>query len=212
MRTTANPMQTAMRWIVGGVLLLAFTPEAWAQADRYQSGYDRAAVERLEDARSLRQAGASADAVEQLETLVREHPTYYRAWYNLALARAERHQYGAAEGAFRKAQQVKAAEGISDATLDNSLGWLYILMGRYQDAELMLMRAWQSNETAPSGFREKVLNNLGTLYIRLGNPAKAREYLEQAATQYGSQVARDNLALVEQLERQQRERQQRREQ
>ncbi|MDX1530753.1 MAG: tetratricopeptide repeat protein [Rhodothermales bacterium] len=134
----------------------------------------------------------------------------YPAVYNRALQQAERQQYEAAERSFRRAIAIKNREGISDARPYNALGWLYVLMGRFSDAEEFLLQALQSREQAPPGFREKVLNNLGTLYIRIGDAANARRYLTLAVREFDSAVARENLQLLDRMEREQRRQRRRR--
>lgn len=182
-------------------LLGAFGADTAAQdpVDKFQPQMDTAAVRTVEQARTMVRQKQLSPAVEQLSTVTTQHPDYYRGFYNLGLALAKAGRPDEALVALDKAAALKKEKGIEDLTLLPSIGWTQYLAGDYDDAAKSLEEALQQ-EGLSDGSRVKVLNNLGTVYKRLGAYDDARSVLQRSAAT-GSARAEANLKIIDATER-----------
>lgn len=185
--------------VLSVVWVLAGAASATAQPDPLQPHITGDQVARLQEARVARRAGDVDRAVDMLRRLTATAPSYYRAHYELGLSLAEQQKYEESVRAFEGALAVKDREGIDDATIYNSLGWTSFLAGDYSRAEKELLRSLNCGEAQTPRSHEKVLNNLGMLYIHTGDRASAKRYLERAVEQHDSSLARRNLKLLDSL-------------
>lgn len=169
-------------------------------ADRYQADIPQASVSAMETARSLRRAGDLETAATQLQTLLESQPDYYLATYNLALAFTDSKKYADAETYYLKAIAIAKSNNITDYSLYNSFGWMYLVSGNFIKAEEYFDVALNNIDKIPTeDGKRKLYNNAGLNFIYLGKYKKAKEALEIAAAQYQSATATKNLRMLENI-------------
>jgi len=180
--------------LIAMVLGLAALP-ASAQVDVYQGEtIPAAAVAQMAEARAQRRAGDYEAAIERLQALVEQQPDYYLAWYNLGLARAQANETDAAMEALQRALELKERLDIPDPTIYNSLGWGHYLRGDYLAAKPLLEKAVEQQQLSDRS-RQKALNNLGVVLMRLQDYEGAEQSFQEAA-ELGSSRAEANLKVV----------------
>jgi len=193
--------RSAIVLLIVACLFVPF-PCAAQPVDRFQLSTPPTLVERLDAARVLRQVGRYAESAVALRKILEQAPSYYRAQYNLALLYAFQGKNDDAIAAFDKALVIKEREGIHDASLDNSIGWFYLLRGDFATAERHLQSALaelEVDEGVSDSTRSKIYNNLGTLYLYMGELDRASDYLETAKSKFGSELATRNLDMLRDL-------------
>ncbi len=79
-------------------------------------------------------------------------------------------QYAAAEEKFRAAVDLKPG----DAVLMNNLGYIYYVMGRYDDA-----LPWLEKTLAADPKRKEAHENIAELFLKLGRKSDAKEHAQQ---------------------------------
>ncbi len=104
------------------------------------------------EARDLRRTGRSDEAVEPLQKLVTDYPSFYLGWYNLGLALHNLGRSEDAAAAYRRAIELEPEQAVRDASVYNTYGYLLYQMGRYEDAIEPLERAL---EIAPDHAKAK---------------------------------------------------------
>jgi tetratricopeptide (TPR) repeat protein len=142
----------------------------------------------------------SAQAIERLRSLVDKVPNYYNAQYQLGLALAKAGSYREALGPFAEARSIGARENINNAALLNTTGWTYYLLGSYTLSRDNLEEAKKTVSPADRGLSEKILNNLGTLYLAMGDLKSSRQYFSQSSQLFGSAFAKDNIKSIGRIE------------
>lgn len=175
------------------------------EPDRFQPEIELEAVQAVEAARQLVRQKEMAPAVEKLTGVTEQHPDYYRGAYNLGLALAKSGRPDDALLALDKAADLKEQSNIDDPTLLPSIGWTQYLAGDYLSASRTLEAALEQ-ENLSERSRIKVLNNLGTVYKRLGAFEEARSVLQKSAAT-GSARAEANLKVIDVTQRMQMEKQ-----
>lgn len=116
--------------------------EAYAKLTSEAKGRVGADAFRLyETGRVARLNGDAPAAVEALEQAVRAAPEFYLAWYNLGLARNAGGDRRQAELAYRKALALEPAQGLRDASVYNTLGYLLYREGRFAEAAALFEQA-----------------------------------------------------------------------
>jgi Flp pilus assembly protein TadD len=152
----------------------------------------------LEQAVRLRQSKPQ-EAITQLEALTVRQPEYYKAWYNLGLAYADENSYANAIRSIEKAKEVRAKHQITDSTIFNSAGYVYMLAGQAGKAEENFKQALDFESNLPLGSKRKLYNNLGSLYLSTGRYQDAEKYLTYSAEELHSSAAREQLKTLRSL-------------
>ena len=197
MKTRVEIARFALTALLGTVIAVPGS----AQVDKFQAEMDTEAVQAVENARALVRQKQLVPAIDELTTVTVQHPGYYRGFYNLGLALAKAGRPDEALVALDKAAALKKEEGIEDLTLLPSIGWTQYLAGEYADAAQTLQAALEQEGLSESS-RTKVLNNLGTVYKRLGAYDDARSVLQRSAAT-GSARAEANLKIIDATEKMQ---------
>jgi len=147
---------------------------ARASLDAIRRGGDPAAVEQawLTEARVLREAGLREEALAALDTAVARLPASINLLYSRALLAAELRRVEAAERDLR----VVIAEQPDNAAALNALGYtLADLTDRYEEAEVLIRRAYQLQPNEPS-----IIDSMGWVAYRLGRLEEAVRFLARA--------------------------------
>ncbi len=176
---------------------------AFAQ-DPYQTSIERNYVESLNGAHQARARGDLAAAKRQLHELLEHKPDYYLANYNLGLVYLDLKLPELAVEYLEKAAAIRTRQGINDYTIYNTLGWVYMSLKRYTDAERSYLRSIDYEASNSEELNRKTYQNLGALYYILQDTQSARKYLNVAIERYHSETARGTLDLVDELEQKQR--------
>lgn len=168
-------------------------------SDKFQTDIDENVVAKLDQAVELRRIGKLNEAIPLLKSITEEQPIYYRAHYNLALAYTDSDHFEDALAAFKQAEELRANEKIDDPTLDNSIGWAYLLEGNYDEASKYFEAAIQQSDNMSSFSKARLFNNYAQVKIYQGDLATAKLYLEKAI-QNGSSIATITLQQVSTME------------
>jgi len=194
MKTQVNLPPTILLAIIAARLAFPPSPAA-AQSDRYQGEIiPPEAVTELQEARKLRRAGQYDLAIRRLRTLAEQQPSYYLAWYNLGLAQAAADDPELAAEAFQRALTLKEDLNIPDSSIYNTVGWNNYLRGDYLSAKPLLEKAVAQEDLSQIS-RQKALNNLGSVLLRLQEYEEAEKYFKEAADT-GSSRAEINLKVL----------------
>lgn len=180
----------ALGWIVAAVMACAAV--AVQAQDKYQPNIERSAVARLDQAVAVRRAGDLDHARKLLEQLTRQYPDYYRAVYNLGLAYADAGEPKKAVETLLKADALRKRLAIDDPTLDNSIGWAYLLDWQYAKAEEYFALSLKNVNQLPKSSQARLYNNYAQLKIYQNNYPDAQKYLT-LSTAKGSAVAEQTL-------------------
>lgn len=179
--------------------LLIASSLSWGQ-DRYQSEIPQATVAEFENARSVRRAGDLAASVTQLKAVIATQPDYYLATYNLALALTDLKEFAEAETYYLKAIEIGKNKKITDYSLYNSFGWMYLVSGDFVKAEEYFDIALENVEKIPTlDGKRKLYNNAGLNYMYQRKYKKAQELLNIAKTKYQSTTATQNLRMLDNI-------------
>jgi len=183
------------------LICVALNGSVFAQpTDPFQPDIPAPLVSKVDDANKKVESGHYAEAVEELQDVLKQRPDYYRALVNLGLVYQDEGIYGEAIQTLEKAKNLRDSLHISDSSILNSIGWAYMSMNRFNEAEKYFQEALKEGHENPSE-TERVLNNLGYLYLQKGDTAKARVYLQKAINDYHSTGAQKVLRMTEQYDR-----------
>lgn len=188
------------------VSVVCFALPVWSQSDKYQQEISADVVVELEKGRQLRRAGKFEDATKKLSAITDSQPDYFLAQYNLALAHAQSEDYEQAVMAFEEALRIREEQGIAEATVYNSAAWTYMLAGDYNRSEQLFKIALkgENQELLSKESKRRLLNNVGLLYMYMGDLGQSREHLQKADSVYGGTLVQKNLDLLMSLETAQR--------
>lgn len=95
----------------------------------------------LEEARTLRRKGDPAAAIELLIDILARHDDLQLVWHNMALALDDLGRFDEALEAYARTAELQQAQGVDDASLFNSYGYLLYRMKRFEEAIPLLERA-----------------------------------------------------------------------
>lgn len=186
------------------VLLSFWSIPLQAQTDPIQPKFEGAVVKEVESAIGIRENGQFNEAISQLRIIALQHPDYFRAQYQLGLAFAQDGKYVEASKAFVAAKEITKTtqiDKIAYASLQNSLGWTYYLMGDFKNSESNLKSALELLGTANPELNPKVLNNLGMLYYTKGDLDMAKRYFKESETRFGSAYAAQKLGSISRIQK-----------
>lgn len=138
----------------------------------------------------------AARAADALERVVGDHPDYFRAWFNLALARNEAGDYAGAKQAFEAAATLRDRLSIPDVTLFNSAGWAALNNGDYVAAERWLVRALADEDQASQRTRAAIHYNLAKTYFYTNRRMQARHHAELSSRIIDNREAQLLLRLI----------------
>ena len=167
--------------------------------DPFQPDIPAPLVSKVDDANKKAESGDYAAAVGELEDVLKQRPDYYRALVNLGLIYQDQGRYGEAIQTLEKAKNLRDSLHISDSSILNSIGWVYMVTNNYTKAESSFLDALKEGHENPS-HTERVLNNLGYLYLENGDTTKARVYLQRSINDYHSTGAQKVLKMTEQYD------------
>jgi tetratricopeptide (TPR) repeat protein len=162
----------------------------------------------VDKARALRMGvnGQAADLRQSiliLESVIKENPEYYRAWYNLGLAKlkAEPDNTAGFEAPLKKAIEIQESNtSIRDGSVYNTLGYGYLQNGDHKQAIDFLLKGL----TVPgnSDWTSSALHyNLGRLYYETQDFSRAEHYLSISRDKYGNPAAGQLLDSISKLQK-----------
>ncbi|HEV8239011.1 MAG TPA: tetratricopeptide repeat protein [Thermoanaerobaculia bacterium] len=183
---------TAAAWLVGGA--------SHAVGDAFQPQIPAPIVADVDAARAKLQQGTLDEAISILDKAVAAQPNFFRAHYNLGLAKLRKGDVDDGIRSLTQALQLREKEGLKDATIYNSLGYAYMVKRDWANGEKYLRAAAQHETENTQTSNQKVYNNLGLLYLYTGRFDDARKVFVVARDRFGSTQAAASLALVDQLE------------
>ncbi len=182
--------QTIKAVIALSIILMHFNAFA-DNEDKFQKTINAEHVSQLDEAVALRREGNLQESIQMIDSLLLQQPNYYRAHYNIALAYTDLGQFSEAFGHFEKAKSIREAENINDPTLDNSIGWAYLLDQNYEKSEQNFDHAIKNSAKLRKSSKAKLFNNYAQLKIHQGDLKTANEYLQKAIDN-GSETAKKN--------------------
>jgi len=177
--------------------LAAWSAPALCQ-DKFQAKIDPTTAQRLQEARKLRVAGELDTSIVQLKELVVRNPNYYAANYNLGLALTDAKRPNEGIHFLERARSIREADKIPDATIYNSLGWAYMVDGRFTDAESAFQLAQRNQGLLSTESKTRRYNNWGWLYLSTGRTDLAKRKFQVAEREFGSDYATKNIKAIEQ--------------
>ena len=142
-----------------------------------------------------------SSAKRELEAYVKSNPESYSGYSALGKATAFDGDYKQSIDYFEQAKEIKEHRNISDASIYNSIGWVRFLSGDTQGAIIDIETAIKKKDELDPKVAEAALNNLGLIYMYSNQGDKAKENFDKAVLDYGSKYARDNLVLMNNLEK-----------
>jgi Tfp pilus assembly protein PilF len=110
-----------------------------------------------ETARTARVKGDPRSAVPALEDVVKRSPTFFMAWYNLALASSAAGNRLRADEAYKRAVALEPSQPVRDASVYNSYGHFLLEAGRKAEARPMFERALAIDPKHPMASRSLAL-------------------------------------------------------
>ncbi|PBJ21592.1 photosystem I assembly protein Ycf3 [Pseudomonas ogarae] len=140
-------------------------------------------------------------AKKELEAYVKSNPESYSGYSALGKATAFEGDYKQSIDYFEQAKEIKENRNIPDASIYNSIGWVKFLNGDAQGAIVDIETAITRKDELDPKVAEAALNNLGLIYMYGNQGDKAKENFDKAVLDYGSKYARDNLVLMNNLEK-----------
>ena len=159
-------------------------------------------------ARTLRYAGRFDEADRVLNAVLRQNPNDYMAQYNLGLvyeARAARlvampgpdrvALLNKSAAALEKALALRIRGNISEYTIYNTLGYVYLQLGDVTNADRVLTAGIPFVDKLTATSRAKFQANQGYLASLKGQPKAASNYFNKAA-QGGNPAAQSNAARL----------------
>jgi Flp pilus assembly protein TadD len=171
-------MKSMLRGFLSAALTVASTASLQAQTTKVPTVLYKEA----QQARQLRLQGKAAESVEALKPIAVEHPDFFFAQYNLGLAYQSKGDTPAAISALTKAKEIREKDKIADATIYNSLGWVYLSGGNYQQAlkEFKTAEKPENFSALSTSSQQKLLNNIAVTYAFSGDSKLANEYFAKA--------------------------------
>lgn len=105
------------------------------------------------EGRELRKKGDFKKAIELLEEVTQENPTFYFGWYNLALAYDALEDFHKANQAYEKAEELEPMQPTRDASFYNTYGYFLYRHKNYEEAIVHLKKALEINPDHPKAKR-----------------------------------------------------------
>ncbi len=126
---------------------------------------------RFEEGRKKRQEKNYKEAIEILRAVVDNHPNFYLASFNLALAYNKLGKAGETEQFYKKAIAIEKnfPQSLRDASVYNSYGWFLYQNGRYEEALQLYNKALEIDPQHPKALRSR--HNLA-LELQKGKSSK----------------------------------------
>jgi tetratricopeptide (TPR) repeat protein len=136
-----------------------------------------------------------------LKTYVDSNPESYSGYSALGKATALEGDYKQSINYFEQAKEIKESKNIPDASIYNSIGWVKFLSGDTQGGIGDIEAAIEKKDNLDPKVAEAALNNLGLIYMYSDEREKAKMNFDKAVSEYGSKYAKDNLVLMDNLEK-----------
>ena len=189
------------------IVCLGCCSSAFAQApDSFQPDIPVSLVARVDAAKQKQIDGKDLDAAEaELKAVLQERPDYYRALYNLGLIYQTQGKTDQALRILEKAKKLRDSLRISDNSILNSLGWVYMNAGKLDEAESTFLEALRHERENKPANNERLLNNLGYLYLQKGDTTKARSYLQRSINEFHSAGALKVIKMADEYDERQKE-------
>jgi Flp pilus assembly protein TadD len=193
-------------WLILGLLVVG---AAYAQGDSYQTDIAAPDVRILEEARALRAAKKSEQAVALLQPLVARQPGYFNAQFELGLALSDRpDSISLSVPVLERAAALKRSlPEVTDARVFNSLGWAYTFTGQSVKARQAFAEAQAHLDQLTPEVQARLYSNIGYLDLMSGRRAEAQKNLQIGADK-GSRPARQNLEVLQAVDRRKKAQQQ----
>ena len=171
-------------------------PVTARSSDEFQNRIPESIVDRLEKAERLRKSGDYEAAISDLEEILNIEQRYYKAYVNLGLARYANSEYEKSLDALKKAVEIVREEEIQDYRIFNTIGWVNLEYGFYEEAEKYFKIALEHEDKLEYDHKKVIYNNLGLLQLYIGDLDMAEKYLTIAVEEYGNEGAKRNLEIV----------------
>ena len=166
--------------------------------DKFQPAIGGKIVNDLDAAVAKRRGGHYDEAIRGIQIIVSQVPNYYRAHYNLALAYADSGNFVEASKYFSSALEIRERERVTDLSIYNSMGWAKLLEGKPADAKKHFDIAEKNFDSLNGATKNKLMNNIGTMYLSVGEPEKAIDYFERAEA-LGNTTAGKNAKISQSI-------------
>jgi tetratricopeptide (TPR) repeat protein len=121
--------------------------------DAAKAKSDPRALALLEEGRLARKAGRTEPATSALKAAVDLQPDLYLGWYNLGLNYEFSGQKDLAEQAYRRALALAPHQSVQDPSLPNTMGWLLLRQGRFDEAQSLFKKALAIDPDHPKAAR-----------------------------------------------------------
>jgi tetratricopeptide (TPR) repeat protein len=180
---------------------LFFAFAAQAQLDKFGQNVKPEAIIHLNQGKRYLTDSRLPQAVSSFEQALSHQTNYFAGHYNLGLAYVEGKEYNKGIASLLRALEILQKNKLKDATIYNSLGWAYLLAGQHAEAERYLLLGKQNEAQLSTASQARLYNNMGWLYLHTGQYAKARPPLEHAANKLNSPTAKQNLQLLNTVEK-----------
>lgn len=145
------------------------------------------------------------EAASLLLDVLQSKPDYYRALYNLGLIYLAKNEADKAVEVLERAKAIRDQNSNlqNDNAILNTLGWAYLNAGDLDKAERYLKAAYDMKTKNDPHLNERVMNNLGYLYLQEGKTTEARKLLDESRKQFNSSRANSIMKLVNEYEQRQ---------
>ncbi|MBI5695970.1 MAG: tetratricopeptide repeat protein [Nitrospirae bacterium] len=167
-----------------------------SSSDRWQPNIPDNAVRDMESGRNLRRQGKFKESYARFNRAISVAPEYFLAHYNLGLAYADANELDKAIDSLETAKSIREKFNIKDATIYNSLGYTYLLAGKYENAEKSFFDCKKNESLLSTTSKQKLYNNMGVLYQFWGKFDKSENAYKTAKEKYESNKAGNNLVSL----------------
>ncbi|MEX3008542.1 tetratricopeptide repeat protein [Hoeflea sp. TYP-13] len=186
------------------VAVLSFS-QAAAQ-DKFGQTVPAALEKKVLEARQMRlpyrkEVYDPKESARMLEEVIAVKPDYYRAHFNLGLTYHELDDYEKSTESFDRAIKIQKEQGIDDATLFNTAGWVSLKNGDFRRAELLLKRAETMTKGTNTYTEGAVHGNLGQLYFLTQRFDEAQRHLTISRDEFGSKESAYYLDLIDKTQK-----------
>lgn len=181
------------------LLLFAALVTCAYSKDIFQDLISSELVNKVDQAKLLRENKQPEKSIEILKGVVHQSPEYYRAHFNLGLAYADTRDPNNAIVSYKRALEIKQKYGLTEGSIYNCIGIAYLEIGDYVSSESWLKKGLENLQHLTYPSKQKLYNTIGVLYIYMKRYDEAKKYLKIASDEYGFKLAKDNLAIVDQM-------------
>lgn len=179
------------------VFVLFFLTMGAQDEEKLRETLNQKSFRLYEEGKDLQMKKELDQSIDKFQQVYTDNKENYFVVSQLAQVYAQKKEYDKAAQMFEKAVKIRNEKGIKDATVFNSLGWVYMMKSDYRNAEKYLKLSLDHIDELPLSYKIKTYNNLGTLFINREDYNEAEKYFNTAAVKYNSSLAKRNLKLID---------------